>query len=253
MIEDHLDGSLTLLEWVTLGHDLHPSQKRMRHQTRHGSQLKAAFLARFALAFAGQLEHHASESLSRARDFGATYTEMGSAIGMTRQGVRRRWGITPEVHNRALNTIAQAVEDLQSKNNDPALRWKATPIAHTYDPEATLSAALIEEVDGTDRPVRQILIFRDGRYIGPAVDRNLKSLCLAVSVSRATQVAIEARDLKYDADDDLRKSTIYTARLMLKGDKLRWSGELPEGVASPIAQCGWADDDDPNSRHHHSP
>lgn len=38
MIEDHPDGSLTLLGWVTLGHDLHPSQKRMRHQTRHGSK-----------------------------------------------------------------------------------------------------------------------------------------------------------------------------------------------------------------------
>ena len=37
VIEDHLDGSLTPLGWVTLGHDLHPSQKGKRHQTRHGS------------------------------------------------------------------------------------------------------------------------------------------------------------------------------------------------------------------------
>ena len=37
VVEDHPDGSLTLLGWVTLGHDLYPSQKRMRHQTRHGS------------------------------------------------------------------------------------------------------------------------------------------------------------------------------------------------------------------------
>jgi hypothetical protein len=37
VVEDHPDGSLTLLGWVTLGHDLHPSHKRKRHQTRHGS------------------------------------------------------------------------------------------------------------------------------------------------------------------------------------------------------------------------
>ena len=27
VVEDHPDGSLTLLGWVTLGHDLHPPQK----------------------------------------------------------------------------------------------------------------------------------------------------------------------------------------------------------------------------------
>ena len=40
VIEDHLDGSLTPLGRVTPGHDLHPSQKRKRHQTRHGSHPK---------------------------------------------------------------------------------------------------------------------------------------------------------------------------------------------------------------------
>lgn len=37
VVEDHPNGSLTLLGRVTLRHDLHPSQERMRHQTRHDS------------------------------------------------------------------------------------------------------------------------------------------------------------------------------------------------------------------------
>lgn len=215
-------------------------------------QLKTAYLARFALAFAGQLEHHARESLNRARDFGATYTEMGEAIGMSRQGVQRRWGITPEERDRALNTIAEAVAKLQARTEDPALRWNVTPIAHTYDPEATLSAALVAAGDDIDQSPKQVLIFRDGKYIGPALDQNLTSLRLEISASGMRWIAIEVRQ----PVPDNPFSAVYTARFMLKNGKdgeLLWFGDLPDGVTSSIATCGWADDESPDSRHHHSP
>ena len=38
MIEDHLHRTLTLLDRVVLRHNLHPSQRRKRHQTRNGSK-----------------------------------------------------------------------------------------------------------------------------------------------------------------------------------------------------------------------
>lgn len=217
-------------------------------------QLKTAYLARFALAFAGQLEYHTRESLERARDFGATYTEMGEAIGMTRQGVQRRWGTTPEERDRALNTIAEAIANLQKLTQDPALRWNTTPIAHTYDPEATLSAAIVAAGDDIDQSPKQVLIFRDGKYVGPALDQNLTSLRLEISASRMRQVAIEVRDPVPDSPF----SAVYTARFMLKNGKdgeLRWFGDLPVGVTSPIATCGhhekpgWST----NSADHHSP
>jgi len=37
VIEHHLHRTLTLLDWVVLGHDQHPSHRRKRHQTRNGS------------------------------------------------------------------------------------------------------------------------------------------------------------------------------------------------------------------------
>lgn len=216
-------------------------------------QLKTAYLARFALAFAGQLEHHTRESLNRARDFGATYTEMGEAIGMTRQGVQRRWGTTPEERDRALNTIAEAVATLQSQTEDPTLRWNVTPIAHTYDPEATLSAAIVAAGDDIDQSPKQVLIFRDGKYVGPAIDQNLRLLRLEISASGMRQVAIEIREPVRDSPF----SAVYTARFMLKdgkSGKLLWFGDLPAGVTSSIAECGWAKPDQkPNSTYHHSP
>jgi integrase/recombinase XerC len=36
MIEHHLHRTLTLLDWVMVGHDQHPSHRRKRHQTRNG-------------------------------------------------------------------------------------------------------------------------------------------------------------------------------------------------------------------------
>ena len=215
-------------------------------------QLKTAYLARFALAFAGKLEHHTRESLDRARDFGATYTEMGEAIGMTRQGVQRRWGMTPEERDRALNTIAKAVANLQEHTADPALRWNVAPIAHTYDPEATLSAAIVAAGDDIDQSPKQVLIFRDGKYVGPVIDQNLASLRLEVSASGMRWVAIEVREPAPDG----QSSAVYTARFMLKNGKdgeLLWFGDLPDGVTSSIATCGWADDKGLESRHHHSP
>ena len=38
VIEHHLHRTLTLLDRVMLGHDLHPSPRRKRHQTRNGSR-----------------------------------------------------------------------------------------------------------------------------------------------------------------------------------------------------------------------
>jgi hypothetical protein len=37
MIEHHLHRTLTLIDRVMLGHDLHPSHRRKRHQTRNGT------------------------------------------------------------------------------------------------------------------------------------------------------------------------------------------------------------------------
>lgn len=34
MIEHHLNRTLTLLDWLMLGHNRHPSHRRKRHQTR---------------------------------------------------------------------------------------------------------------------------------------------------------------------------------------------------------------------------
>jgi len=42
VIEHHFHGTLTLLDRVMLRHNLHPSQRRKRHQTRDGSALPCA-------------------------------------------------------------------------------------------------------------------------------------------------------------------------------------------------------------------
>src|SRR5882757_3186078 len=53
MIEDHLHRTLTLLDRVVLRHNLHPSQRRKRHQSRNGSD--AVFADTFAAGWVGAL------------------------------------------------------------------------------------------------------------------------------------------------------------------------------------------------------
>lgn len=199
--------------------------------------LKEFYLARFALAVGGQLEFHATESLNWAREYGATYTELGKAIGLPRQSVQRKWGIRQVERDAALNAIADAVATLGPPGGLPDSIWQAVPLVDNYDPEAGLSAALVSVEHGTGSSPNQVLLFSYGKYLGPATDQDLGFTRLLRPMSKDKMVAIEFK-IPGSSNAGPPKA-LYTARFAWRDDELVWFGELPPGVTSSIAKRGY--------------
>ncbi|WP_192804602.1 LppP/LprE family lipoprotein [Rhodococcus erythropolis] len=199
--------------------------------------LKDFYLARFALAVAGKLELHASESLNWSRECGATYTELGQAIGLPRQSIQRKWGIKQAEKDAALNTIADAVATLDPPVGLPDSRWQSTPLAHNYDPESGLSAALVSVERGTGSSPNQVLLFNYGKYLGPATDQSLGFTRLLQSLSKDKMVAVEFK-IPGPVSAGPPKA-LYTARFAWRNEELVWFGDLPPGVTSSIARRGY--------------
>jgi hypothetical protein len=201
-------------------------------------QLKVFYLAQFCLAVGGQLDYHARASLERARFYGATYTELGRSIGMTRQGIQRRWGVTDEERDAALQAVADAVDTLPPPLPTlPEVRWRTKPLAHNYDREAPLSAALVSVEGGTGSSPNQVLLFRRGKYLGPVTDIAYGFTDLVLPMSKDNMVAVQ---FKLPGSDHAGPSAaIYTARFTWRDERLLWFGELLPGATSSIAECGY--------------
>lgn len=199
--------------------------------------LKNYCLARFALSVAGKLDYHAGESLNWAREYGATYTELGQAIGLPRQSVQRKWGIRLFEREAALNAIAAAVATLDPPAGLPDVVWLPTPMEDNYDPEAEVSAAQVSIEGGTGGSPNQVLLFRKGEYIGPATDQALGYTRFLQAMSKDKMIAIEFKIPGSPAAGPAE--ALYTARFGYRDGALVWFGELPPNVTSSIAKRGY--------------
>lgn len=241
-IESVLDA--TARSWMQKrGVDLPPASQPVRAAAWAVSpavrtQLKNLHLTRFALAFAGQLEFHTADGLHWAREYGASYTELGSAIGMTRQGVQRKWGIRQEEKDAATKKIADAVDTLKPPFENLDTKWHATPIEHNYDPEAALSGALVSVENATASSPNQLLLFHYETFLGPATDQNLAFTRLLLPMCKLQMVAVEFKvsDASHGTQSE---EALYTARFAWRNDELVWFGDLPPEVTSSIAHRGY--------------
>lgn len=200
------------------------------------TRLRRFHVARFALATGAQFEHHAQTAVESAIHYGASYQELGTACGASRQYVHRRYGATNAERAAAQEAITAAAATLAPYPSLPDATWSNT-IAHNYLPESELSAALVTLDHATISTPVHVLLFHHGQYLGTATDHAMPGIHLLASASTNAVVVLEFHELG-DPHAGPPKA-IRTARFRWLNNRVEWFGTLPPDTTSTTARCGY--------------
>ncbi|MEV3966107.1 LppP/LprE family lipoprotein [Nocardia sp. NPDC050193] len=201
------------------------------------NRLRGYHIARFALAASAKFDHHARCALEDAQRYGATYQQLGAPLGLSRQLVQRRYGVTVAERAAADKAIADAVQTLAPFPALPDARWSATPIAHNFSTETELSAALVTLENATASTPVHILLFHYGQYLGTGTDDAQPDVHLLATASTNSVVTIEFHEPGTPHAGP--HQAIHTARFRWLDDRVQWFGTLPPEVTSSTAACGY--------------
>lgn len=200
-------------------------------------RLRRFHVARFSLATAARMDYHAAAAVRAAHGYGASYQELGNAIGATRQHIQRKYGVTAAERHAVAKTIGDAVATLDRYPIVPGAKWSPEPIAHNVSTESNLSAALVTLEGATVSSPAHVLLFHQGEFLGTATDQPAPGVHLLDSASTDKAVAIEFR--KLGTPNAGPPDQIDTTLFRWLDDRVHWFGTLPEGLTSSVARCGF--------------